>query len=58
MAKGEKENAKKEAAGMIRKDALLIDVKALPVVERKIVNRRTIDLVSLDSVIDLVNRSG
>ena len=53
MAKSEKKSENKP----IDKAALLVDIKAVPVQDRKIVNGRTIDLVKLDDVVQAVEDS-
>ncbi len=54
MADKKKKAGEKESTVLA---ALLVDIKAVPVQDRKIVNGRTIDLVKLDDVVKAVEDS-
>jgi len=57
MAKSKKEASKKDAPVAGKKAQLLVDIKALPVAERKQTGSRTTDLVKLDDVLRVVEES-
>lgn len=52
-----KDKTNKKESTTVDKAALLVDIKALPVAERKITNGRTTDLVKLSAVVELVEKS-
>ena len=58
MAKDKKESSKKEAvAPSTKKAQMLVDIKALPVAERKMTGSKTTDLIKLDDVLRVIEDS-